>query len=72
LTKKAMTAAWLSNAKKSFAAAGLDFKKLPSDADREYLARLWSLHVDAGEDFGTAAIHVLDNLEKASKASERV
>lgn len=72
MPKKPMTKAWLSNAKRSFKAAGLDFAKLPSPSDAEYLARLWAAHVDAGEDFGTAAIHVLDNLETAAARAEKL
>lgn len=69
--RKPVTAAHLSNARAGFLAAGMDFDRL-KQADREYLARLWALHVDAGEDFASAAAHVMDRLETAAARAEKL
>lgn len=64
----AITAAHRSNVRASFDAVGLpakDFDKVPQQW-QDYLCRAWAFYVDHGFDFGSAAIRVLNDIEKAA------
>lgn len=68
--RQPITDAHHDNAAASFSAAGLNIDVLPR-LDQDYLCRAWAFYVDRGLDFGSAAIRVMDDIEKAADDRQR-
>jgi hypothetical protein len=64
MTDKPITPDWRFNCRQSLVSVGLApeyFDALPV-SQQDAICRLWATYVDAGVDFGTAALHVLTTI----------